>query len=496
MNYRYTVMEDWPVLSWLASCPISGSTINIYHGKNVETHDGWFCEAIWDGPFETGNFSETDIVFGSGGHIWDNKATFVSSATTLDRLQYMVTANNAYVSNSLVCLLAATKGTPNSEYQRYFKDFETIIHGINRYKRTLALSAGVVNLVYYDNIQWDGNAIAETPKPRLARDFTTFEKYKDFLKSKLQDISDNMSSKLRKHPYRMLGTISTGYDSLTVAALARESGLSEVISFETAKSGECDSGKEIADILGLECRVIKRDAWRSGKLPEVPFIAADAKGEDVFFKGAERYLSGRVLLTGFHADEMWSDRPKALTDNIVRFDQSGMSLTEYRLWAGFLHFPPASMGVRQIRDVYAISHSMKMMPWNVRGSYNRPICRRIVEECNVPRDSFGRKKKASSVLFFKKTCFLSEESLNDYKNWLQQHPCSRSSIKSIRNTSFAFYYAMIRALSRIFWWLPAFSRKLADRGDREILFKRMFPWAMERAIKRYATNISRMLADD
>jgi hypothetical protein len=458
MTYRYTVMEDWPVLSWLASCPISGSTINIYHGKNVETHDGWFCEAIWDGPFETGNFSETDIVFGSGGHIRDNKATFVSSATTLDRLQYMVTPNNTYVSNSLVCLLAATKGTSDSEYQRYFEDFETIIRGINHYKRTLVTSAGIVNLVYYDNIQWDRNAIAETPKPRFTRDFTTFEKYSAFLKSKLQDTSKNMSSKLRKHPYRMIGTISTGYDSPAVAALAREFGLSEVISFETANSGECDSGKKIANILGLECHIIKCNAWSSGKLPEVPFIAADAKGEDVFFKGAERYLSDRVLLTGYHGDKVWAKGTRTLTDDIIRGDQSGLSLTEYRLRVGFIHVPAPFLGVRQIRDVNAISNSMEMKPWNVCGSYNRPICRRIVEECNVPRDSFGRKKKASSVLFFKKTCFLSPESLNDYKNWLQQHPCSRSSIKSIRNTSFAFYYAMIRALSRIVWWLPAFSR--------------------------------------
>ena len=53
----------------------------------MEVCDTWFCEAVWDGDYEAGDFDLTDLVFGSGGRLRDERAIFVSSGTTVDRLQ-------------------------------------------------------------------------------------------------------------------------------------------------------------------------------------------------------------------------------------------------------------------------------------------------------------------------------------------------------------------------------------------------------------------------
>jgi hypothetical protein len=75
--------------------------------------------------------------------------------------------------------------------------------------------------------------------------------------------------------------------------------------------------------------------------------------------------------------------------------------------------------VRQIRDVNAISQSAEMAPWDVPGDYSRPICRRIVEEAGVPRETFGTRKKATWVQFLSSKEFLSSGSQASYFDWLR-----------------------------------------------------------------------------
>lgn len=488
MNLRYVCIGKWPPNAWLAFCPVDGDMIVVHHGRRVENAGEWFCEAVWDGPFEDADFDTTDIVFGSGGRVRGGKITFVCSASTVDRLQYALTPRGLFVSNSLACLLAAGKGALNPRYHRYYQDFRTITHGIEHYKRTLLTSCETVNLLYYDNLEWDGRHVTEIGKPRVVRNFRNFDTYCSFLRSSIQSLSRNMTSENRRHSYRMLGTLSTGYDSPTVTVLAEEHGLEEVVSFDAAGTGEYDSGREIAEILGIKCLVVGRDEWMRTELPEIPFIAADAKGEDVYFRGAQSYLGGRVLLTGFHGDKVWGRHTKTLSDDIVRGDQSGLSLTEFRLWAGFIHLPVPFLGVQQIRDINVISNSQEMMPWSTPGWYDRPICRRIVEEAGVPRNKFGNEKKAASVIFFKKTSFLSDESLKDYHRWLKQNPAVLRAMRSPANLLRSLTWSVAKALGRVLWWSSGLSRRLSHHGNREVLFQSVYPWAMSKAIQQYAVD--------
>ena len=89
ITFDYQEMPNWPALAWLAACESGKSSLKVWHGTQVETRSDWFCEAVWDSTFCEGGFDSTDLVFGSGGRRRAERVTFVSSGTTVDRLQYL-----------------------------------------------------------------------------------------------------------------------------------------------------------------------------------------------------------------------------------------------------------------------------------------------------------------------------------------------------------------------------------------------------------------------
>src|SRR5437667_4986741 len=132
MRFAYALMRDWPPLAWLARCSPTRPVVDVFHGPGVERTAEWFCDAVWAGAYETGGFDHTDVVFGSGGRLRNSTATFVSSGTTVDRLQSLETTDATWVSNSLPCLLAAVGGEPDPAYGAYFRDFGSIKPGLRR----------------------------------------------------------------------------------------------------------------------------------------------------------------------------------------------------------------------------------------------------------------------------------------------------------------------------------------------------------------------------
>ena len=500
----YTAIPEWPPLAWLARCRPGHDAADVFHGARVEVAAECFVEAVWAGRYSEMAFDRTDLIFGSGGRLRDGKLTFVSSATTVDRLQWLQRGETTWISNSMPCLLMAAEGVPDPTFPEYYDAFKSVIRGIREYQREIPTSAGPARLVYLDNLAWDGHTLRELGKPASTRDFGSFEKYRDFLQSSLKRLTENLSAAERRFPYRWLGTISSGYDSLTTAVLAKPLGLDEVISFTEARGGEADSGEAAARLLGLRLSLIDRDAWRLTSLPEVPFVASDAKGEDVFFRGAEGKLEGRVLLSGFHGGTAWDRDSAAADDDIVRGDQSGLSLTEFRLWAGFLHCPIAFAGARQARDISTLSRSAEMRPWDVGGRYSRPISRRIIETAGIPRGTFAVRKRAASVLFFQHDGVLSPSSLEDLTRWLRGQedewrkrglmpPTVRHPRKTIQQTGAAIIAPIIQGLVRAtgnrFRLLNVAGRRLMNLAHPQRLFRYLFPWAIARAGERYASGL-------
>jgi hypothetical protein len=462
----------------------------VFHGSRLETQEAFFAEAVWADTYAAGDLDATDIIAGSGGRLRGDRVTFVSSGSTVDRLNCLRDKDGVWISNSLACLLSAAGGEVDPCYRRYYQDFYSVVEGLDKYKRELATSVGNVEFVYFDNLAWDGMDITLSPKPGGRIDLTSFDAYHRFLETSMALLAENLSSAGRRFPYTMLATISTGYDSPTVAALARSTGCREAICFDRSHRGEDDSGEAIAAYLGIAPIRLEDRSWREANLPEVPFLSSNGMGEEVRFKAAERLLSGRVLLTGYHGDKMWDTHTKALGATVVRGDPSGSALTEYRLWAGFIHCPVPFWGVRQIRDVNNISNSSELAPWDVGGDYSRPICRRIVEGSGVPRELFGTRKRNASVMLHNYGDFLTPSSMEDFLRWLKAHradwlrrgrvpPLASVSVdRAIHaaTVSFCSWAKRRRGLWRMSGWLessPTYLRKF------------VFPWAIERAKERY-----------
>lgn len=499
----YQLRSDWPKLAWCAEILPAGRGILVRHGPGVETRPDWFVEGLWDGDFDAGDFDLTDIFFGSGARLRDGRLTFVSSASTVDRLQWLEVGDRRYVSNSLPCLLAVGGVDVVSHHLGYPDLFRTIIQGIDRYERVVPTQTGTLRLCYYRNLVWDGGALREADKPEVVRDFSTFEAYRAFLRTSMAAMAVNMRALQRRQRYKFISALSSGYDSTAAAVLGRECGMRQAFSFRTARGGELDHGQVVADTLGLDLAYVDRTAWRADGAAEIPYLAASALGPDVLFSSAQQYLKDRVLLTGFHGDKVWGKDTVALGPDIVRGDASGLSFTEHRLALGCIHLPVPFLGVRQIRDVHRLSHNDAMKPWDVPGEYSRPVARRLIEEAGVPRQAFGVRKKAATNLFHHGEARLTDASLRLYYQWLAQ---SRKEWASVGLQSPIVPSALyVRAVNRLYivgrirrflrpLLPPAVERRwAAAEGNfqraavrRLNMIDHVFPWAVEAATRPYS----------
>jgi hypothetical protein len=147
----------------------------------------------------------------------------------------------------------------------------------------------------------------------------------------------------------------------------------------------------------------------SGEFQQVPrvdffeniaeFLATGMGGEDYCYLNFSSFLDKRVLLTGFHGDWVWG-MVKQPNDLLIQGDMSGCSLQEFRLQRNFIHIPVPLIGARRNAEIFAISQMEEMYAYRLYNDYDRPICRRMLEESGVARELFGQKKNAASNLFF------------------------------------------------------------------------------------------------
>lgn len=494
MRLEYSRVPEWPSLAWLAKLEQGNSSVSVQCGERLETNHDWFCEAVWAGEYGSGNFDQSDIVAGSGARARNGELIFVSAGATVDRLVSIELKDVFYVSNSLPCILETINASIDPSYPHYFADLNSIIHGVDKYCRFLRTSVGSLRLTYFENLIWNGKSLQPIPKPFPRRDFSTFEKYRAFMLDSMVLLARNMAAPQRKFPYRMLSTLSSGYDSPTVTTLAREAGCSEAICIDKALHGHDEAGHAIAAVLGVHALRIRRAEWREHLLPEPPFIVGDGLGQDLPFKGAEPLLTGRVLLTGYHGDKVWQkEGGKYLSENMVRGDSSGLSLTEYRLTSGFLHCPVPFWGARQMPELNALSNASDMKRWDIQGTfkdYSRPICRRIVEEAGVPRELFGQRKTAGSVLSDE---LLNQDSMASYLSWLRTNRAAwlkHGRIPPLGGPSLESWLDRNKlALKRIVLRTPYLWRLARNPPEEDItpswLRRYIFPWAIELQKGRY-----------
>ena len=497
-SLTYTKRREWPPLAWVACVPNGGGPVAVTHGPAVEARSDWFGDVVWDGALADGDFDESDIVFGSGARLRDDEIVFASSVAMIDRLQWFRDSDAVWVSNSLVALLAAIEGEVDPLYRHYPRDFESVIRGMDEYVRGIQTNRGPVRLTYFRNLRVGVHGeTREEMKPRHEHELDRYEGYRGFLERALQRLAGNAADQSRSAPLSLLGTVSSGFDSPTAAALARSAGLTEAFTITTARGGHADSGEEIGRRLGLEMHLVTRDAWRGQPFAEVPFLASDAKGEDVYFAGAGDLLRHRLVVTGFGATNVWS-RSAGLNLEMRRGDQSGLSLTEYRLHAGFVHLPVPAIGAIYQDRIRAMLQRSEMNEWSRSGG--KPFARRVLVEEGIPEHLFGHRFKAASVLFFDRHSFLTPASRADFETFLAQarrddrqaawrqavadlpRRAAGGAVRGGRMAASLIHRAVPRpSLERI-----VASERVGHMADLAPTYRYLFPWAADRLRRTYA----------
>lgn len=393
-------VDDLPALAWIAVLPRHTSTLTLLHGPLVEVFQSAFFEGAWDGTFSNGQFDTALNVFGSGGRVSGDRITFVAPSHTLEPLYFISTGHLIAASNSLPFVLAHTGLAFDAYDFRYGTAFSAIVNGLDHTPQDIRLQGGILRIVYHHNtiLTLDGR-LTTTPK-ELPPGFGSYADYISYLKMATARVFENAADPQRCSRYLPLSTISSGYDSAAVAAIAKACGCEETIGLGNSNTGEIDSGSRVAEALGMRHTEFERMKRASGDVDlQAEVLSSGMQGEDLVYSVFEQKLSGRILTTGFQGGKVWerSDPPDG---RMKRGDLSGSSLGEFRIRTNFVHLPMAFIGCQRHANILHISNAPEMAPYSVGGTYDRPVPRRILEEAGVSRALFAQAKRGASIILF------------------------------------------------------------------------------------------------
>ena len=406
-----------PKLAWVAEVDCANRIVRLVHGPSVEVRPDFFIEGVWSGPFEEGEFGDTDCVFGTGGILGEDSIRFVPSASTVDSLYYKEQGPNVTVSNSLPLLLGYVGDALDPRCPEYPEICDSIMVGINHYRRDIPTKKGKVRRQLYRNLDVSREGVRESEK-RMPPRFGCFEEYREYLRDNYARIVANARDSARTETLEILSTQSTGYDTTAVNAIAGAYGIAKVFTVTKAKSvgrlahqdeghAPDDDGSDICKSLGLPCIPINRRAFIEGFEEEQFLYCALYHNQDANLLEIGKYISKvSILLTG-HGGAIWypiASRAELLGESrpdaeLNSTDSGGLGMAELRLIVGFIHLPLPHIGARRKQDIINITESSEMDSWRVGKAYDRPIARRIGEEGGVPRHLFGQYKKGSVVIF-------------------------------------------------------------------------------------------------
>lgn len=482
-----TVRENprLPRLGWVARVPSTG-LVAIEHGSSVERGDDFVVEGIWDGAFGP-SFGGAPHFFGSGVRVAGGTVTLVPSCALVDRVVWARDRHQLVASNSLALLLGAL-GWRLTPEENYLRALYAITRGISTYDDRICTTGGTVHQLFYRNME-----IGSDLEPRLAykaepREIRSFEDYASLLRTAVRSLGANMADARRRMRVEPIATISRGYDSPAVCALARDLGLrtcytarrsNSMIPAVVSRAATDDDGTCVARALGLDARVLRRTIEN-----ELHFLAGSDEPELVFGGlAAEIGRSGTVaaVFTGYHGDMVW--RADAFDDDrapeVIRHDISGLNLGEIRLEAGFFNVPLTFLHVRSLASIGRISRSPDMFPWRTWNEYDRPIPRRLLMEAGVDGRLFGQRKKA----------------VVDRPHWPAAPALRADFLATVRAET--GYAPGIVAASRALEGLLAVPAAALKRAGIRLpavvrpsdLRSRMYVWAVNRLADRYAPAV-------
>lgn len=401
--------------AWLVT--ISETAIGVTSGHGVETTDDFIAEGAWAGPYSAPGLLESSFRCASGVVFGDKETILCPPTHSVEPIYLFSREDQLIASNSLHLIVAYDESAAPLALGKARQEARTLKAGRYDYGRVLYETLnGVMKRFAFGNVRISNTTLNVVEDPmNLAPQFTGYQGYYDHLLDTLSSLVGNARNPGRVTPYGpVVTTASSGYDSAACAALAKQLGATDAVTLTTGRGNISDSGKPVADALGLNCYEYERFgsnlATQGGKseyasfldashlqAEHADFLATMNTTEDLYFSSFEPHLPGAIVLTGFHGDKAW-DMGCTSGDSISRGDNSGSGLDEFRKRVGFVSVPVPYIGVEHHDELERICSSDDMEPYRVGGRYDRPIPRRIAEDAGVPREVFGFKKSMGSVL--------------------------------------------------------------------------------------------------
>jgi hypothetical protein len=407
VRLEFELIPSLPRLAWAAQLR-KGQHVRILHGPWVETREDCFFEGAWDGPFQGCRFDQALTFAGSGARLAGDGIVFAGPTHTYERLHSVQTGDELFVSNSLAFLLALSGERLDPKHPHYYLDFLDFNRAGIRVKQKQLRLAGPRVMELHDccNLAIQSDLTMSRLEKPLGPPPQDYAGYVSFLSRTVEEVFRNATDASRRWAYRPVTTLSQGYDTTAVSALAAKAGCSEAVTFRKSNSRggyQDDSGSKIAPYLGLRIVEYERTDYESLPQRRDHLFYIEPDGVDRSLVVMEEQLAGSLLLTGRFGERLWNREPGArwgLPGDTghpdfqlpTGFRLGGCALGEFRMETGFIHFPLPCSGGLHARAIKAITDSRAMKPWSVGAGYDRPIARRVAEEAGVPRHLFGQVK--------------------------------------------------------------------------------------------------------
>lgn len=449
-SFKYIRHKNLAKLGWCMIINKNEPEIIVHVGNYVETNDEWFVAGVWDGSFELADFENADFLCATAVKKFGDRITIYSPTHERQRFCYIKYEDRIAFSNSIPLLLAVTDESVDINCDQYEKILCAILSGTADYDDIIPLANGVVmHQIFCRDIDVDKDINLEVRRKRKHRDFSDYNDYYNTLIGVCERIRDNGIDKNRKQKYLLATTASSGYDSSTCAAIAKKVGCDTLLTFKGGIYDE-DSAVNIGKQLGYR-NIIERGHMdfidKPGCIDAQYFVCGD-HGAYLQFSAFEDDFADHIVFSGTSGSYIW-DKDADVNEDSVRnnynFYTSNLSFAENALRKGYIFFPLALYGSSAAVSIQKITNSSEMKPWTLCTSYDRPICRRILETSGVKREAFGQKKYGGGFSlarnFTKKQLKrkMSKEGFSDFCEWLQLKGNNQWSIgRMLRNIQYHF----------------------------------------------------------
>lgn len=393
-----------PGMAWFVELRNDGSPKSFEHGKSVVLTDEFAFEGTFNGDISGHGIANSNVSLGSGFVQEEEGALFITPSHTLEGLFFVKNRQKKFVTNSNVIAYHLAEITAS---HLAVKIGWRIKYGIGQVPQQIEKTKDAeIEKISFFNFRITANGLVLIEKAKDPT-FSNFTQYFDYLVETGKKLQSNLRE-LSDLNWTLISTVSTGFDSVACLALAKTIGCERAVTLQNGRGNVNDNGAPIAQSIGIECTEYIRPFSEQASNSRIAltyddlsdcaeFVAAGTLAEDVCYLPFEASIANTILLTGFQADKLWG-RKFTPSSSLERGDISGSSMGEFRLRVGFVHWPVPYIGCRSNKDLLKITSSDELAEYRDESNYNKPIAIKMAESVGIPRELYGLRKKAASVL--------------------------------------------------------------------------------------------------